>query len=202
MEPQVIRIKCPWCSAVLSVKMQPGIESKSVNCPVCKQKSPFTQFRKVEAGGGSVVKKPESPAGGNVGDGQTQRSAAPEGDGTTQLPEWDNAVDPFVEVLSTGEIFPLRMGRNIIGRRSSASHANIQIATGERMISREHLVIDVQASFSRGNKYIVSLAKEQVNSTYVGQNLLGYRDAILLNNGDIIRLPGDVVVRFVTKPKR
>jgi len=181
--------------------MQPGIESKSVNCPVCKHKSPFTQFRRVEAGG-VVAKKPETPSGGNADVGATQRSAAPEGDGNTQLPSWDNAVEPFVEVLSTGEVFPLRMGRNIIGRRSSASHANIQISTGDRMISREHIVIDVQASFALGNKYIVSLAKEQVNPTYVGQNLLGYRDAILLNNGDIIRLPGNVIVRFVTKPKR
>ncbi len=200
-EPQVIRIKCPWCSAVLSVRMQPGIESKSVNCPVCKHKSPFTQFRRVEIAGG-VVKKHESPVSGNADSESARRSVDTESDGSTQLPSWDNAVDPYVEILTTGEVFPLRMGRNIIGRRSSASHANIQISTSERMISREHIVIDVQTSFALGNKYIVSLAKEQVNPTYVGQNLLGYRDAILLNNGDIIRLPGNMIIRFVTKPKR
>ena len=43
----IVKIKCPYCGSVLSVKNQIGIESKSVTCPICKQKSPFMDFKKV-----------------------------------------------------------------------------------------------------------------------------------------------------------
>lgn len=44
----VIKIKCPFDGAVLSVKNQPGIERKSVTCPVCRNKYPFTRYTRVD----------------------------------------------------------------------------------------------------------------------------------------------------------
>lgn len=41
---QFIRIKCPHCGAVLKVKQQLGLEKASLTCPVCKKKSPFSNY--------------------------------------------------------------------------------------------------------------------------------------------------------------
>lgn len=214
MDQQVVRIKCPWCSSVLSVKMLPGIENKSVNCPVCKHKSPFTQFQQVTVGSTSQP-RPQQPqrddstnygggipplGGGAPGAfGADKTAYGPSGGGTTELPPLADDRIGYLEVPSTGESFRLLPGRNIIGRKAKQSNANIQINTAEKMISREHFVIDVQSSPTKGNVHIISLAKEQVNPTFVGSNRLEYKDALLLNSGDIVRLPGNVVVRFVTK---
>lgn len=197
-----VKIKCPWCSSVLSVKLVPGIENKSVNCPVCKHKSPFVEFEKVVAAPPKPATPPARPSGAvNPGGERTIYGGATPANGhaTTVLPDAGsaNACVGRLEIPSTGEVFPLRPGRNVIGRRASQSGANIQISTSQKMISREHFVIDMQSTASMGNAYIVSLAKEQVNPTFVGTNRLEFKDAVLLNNGDIIRLPGDVVVRFV-----
>ena len=44
---EIIQIKCPFDGAILSVKNQPGIETKNVTCPACKHKYPFTQYIRV-----------------------------------------------------------------------------------------------------------------------------------------------------------
>ena len=44
---EILKIGCPICGSVLSVKNQPGIESKSVTCPICKNKSLFSAFKKI-----------------------------------------------------------------------------------------------------------------------------------------------------------
>ena len=44
---EIIQIKCPWCSAVLTVRNQADIASKNVTCPICKRQSPFVQFKAV-----------------------------------------------------------------------------------------------------------------------------------------------------------
>ena len=44
---EIIQIKCPFDGAILSVKNQPGIETKNVTCPACKHKYPFTQYKRV-----------------------------------------------------------------------------------------------------------------------------------------------------------
>ena len=55
---EIIKIKCPWCNAVLSVKNRPDIETKNVTCPVCKQKSAFTQFTLLTPPSSAVPQQP------------------------------------------------------------------------------------------------------------------------------------------------
>ncbi len=43
----IIRIKCPFDGAVLSVREQTGIETKTISCPVCRNKYPFTQYERI-----------------------------------------------------------------------------------------------------------------------------------------------------------
>ena len=60
---EIIQIKCPFDGAVLSVKNQPGIESKNVTCPICKHKYPFTQFKRVTSNVNNNDPDTEYPGG-------------------------------------------------------------------------------------------------------------------------------------------
>ncbi|MBR6980680.1 MAG: hypothetical protein IKH88_12720 [Prevotella sp.] len=41
---EIIKIKCPNCKSVLATKNKPGLEKKSITCPMCKQKNPFNKY--------------------------------------------------------------------------------------------------------------------------------------------------------------
>ncbi|MFI3295392.1 MAG: FHA domain-containing protein [Rikenellaceae bacterium] len=48
MKKESLRIKCPNCSAILTIKYIPAIESKSINCPVCKTTNKYQAYRSLE----------------------------------------------------------------------------------------------------------------------------------------------------------
>jgi hypothetical protein len=179
----IIQIKCPFDGAVLSVKYQVGIEEKNVTCPVCKNKYPFTKYKRV------------TPAA------QMQ-------EGATEYPHWKSQEEPATELPQENAIvgrlvsenpyisFQLKPGRNVIGRKSVNSKADCQVDTGEsRMLSREHLVIEVKRVPTKGFVHYVSLYKEKVNKTYVENELLQYGDCLVLRHGDVLKLP-DVTFKF------
>lgn len=160
---EIVKIKCPNCAAVLSVRYQEGIESKSVVCPICKQRSPYAEF--------------------------LHPATAPAAADSTCLPEMNSGIGELCE-LSTGRRYSLSEGRNVIGRQASASTADVQIATGNSMrMSREHLVIDVKKHPVKGYVHVLSLYKEKVNPTSVNGQPLEYNDSVVLSSGSVIDLP-------------
>ena len=168
-----IRIKCPSCGAVLTVKDMPGLETKSVNCPVCKQRAPFTQYKKVDESD-DHTQYPDGVRGGSAHSGDSEKTK----------------VDFNVN-------YTVKKGKNVIGRKASQSVADVQISTGEsRKLSREHLTIDVNLVPGKGMRHYVSLYKQKVNKTFIGSVPLEYGDCIVLKHGDIIKLP-DVSLRFI-----
>lgn len=188
---EIIRIKCPFDGAILSVKNQPGIENKLVTCPICKQKFPFSQFKRI------------TPAPSYQEEGETE---LPDMDGrargygaeehTTIAQSQANFTLGRLKVVGTATSFQLRAGRNVIGRKGMKSLADFQIDTAEkRAMSREHLQIEVKKVPGKGVVHYVSLCKEKVNRTFVGNELLMYGDVLILNHGDIIRLP-DATLKF------
>lgn len=186
---EIIQIKCPFCGAVLSVKDQPGIESKNVTCPICKKKYLFSEFKKVNenfnAGGDT-----EYPGGG---DEPTSLAFG----GASQPSDGPNFTLGKLIVQGTALSFQLKPGKNVVGRKAHKSEADIQIDTGDgRFMSREHLVIDVKKYPGKGFVHYVSLYKEKVNKTCIGNNQLYYGDCIVLNDGDFIHMP-DVELKFV-----
>ena len=101
-----------------------------------------------------------------------------------------------VKICGTAISYQLRPGRNVIGRKGAKSGADFQIDTGEnRFMSREHIVIEVKKLPSKGFVHYVSLFKEKVNKTSVGDEPLLFGDCIVLNHGDIIKLP-DANLKF------
>lgn len=176
---EIIHIKCPWCSAVLSVPNQPGIEGKNVTCPVCKHKTSFTNFIQVR---NRVEEPTEYP-----GQGEDTRYG---GEEATELPQ-QQLVIGRLNVLPVGPHFQLTSGRNVIGRKATASSADIQISTGEsKLMSREHLMIEVKRVAGKGFVHYLSLFKEKVNRTCINNDVLEYGDCVILKHGDIIHLPG------------
>lgn len=45
MESELLRIKCPNCGAVLTIKKITGLETKSIPCPVCKKTSKYIDYK-------------------------------------------------------------------------------------------------------------------------------------------------------------
>ena len=187
----VLQIKCPWCSAVLSVKNQPGLERAMLTCPVCSRKQPFTSYKKHEP------KKAPSPNTKYPGMDDSETNINLGGMGGMQAS--NNTASMIIGQLTvdgTSIKFPLSEGMNVIGRQAASSKASIQIPTGSNQhLSREHLVIEVKKVPMKGMVHYISLYKEKVNPTKVGNQDLMYGDKIILNNGDIISLP-DVKLRF------
>ncbi len=162
----IIKIKCPRCGSILSVNEIAGIETKNVTCPVCEYKGVFTDYKKV------LYQDPETEYGN------------------------PNLTIGILKIMDTNVSYQLKLGRNVIGRKSTTSKANFQINTGEkRSMSREHIVIDVKEEKYKGFVHYISLYKEKVNKTFVGSEQLHYNDCvIILKQGDIIKLPDAVLI--------
>lgn len=188
MTLDTIKIKCPFCGAVLTVRPQPGMDNKNVTCPVCKQKNTFKSFKQVDTK--SIADHSETcyPDG--------KRKDYDRGDdGKTEIGGM-NFIIGRISVPASGISYQLKPGRNVIGRKASKSEADFGIDTGaNRSMSREHIVIDVRKVPAKGFVHYVSLYKEKVNPTYVGRTQLQFGDSIVLNDGDMIRL-NDTILRF------
>ena len=175
---ETIDVKCPWCSATLRIRQTPGMESKNITCPNCKQTSPFIKFKK-------VVPIEEESITCFPGNNRTNQEVNPE-----------NLIIGRLVVPLSGISFQLQPGKNIIGRKVTSSTANIQIPTGEnKRLSREHLIIEVKRMPSNGFIHYVSLYKEKVNKTYINNTELLFGDILILQHGDIIKLP-DIELKF------
>lgn len=181
---ELLQIKCPFCSALLSVKNQPGIESKRITCPICKHTNPFTFFKTPSNDYNSDhTVYPGMGDNGKINGGQINIDP-------------HNVTPGILIQLSSFSRYQLKHGRNVIGRKADASKADIQIPTGEsRKISREHIVIEVKNIPAKGLVHYASLYKERVNKTYVGTEELFFGDTLILKNGDIIKLP-EMELRF------
>lgn len=181
---ELIKIRCPFCSSTLSVAPVPGIESKSVTCPVCKRKSPFTDFKQFES-----QEKPTSYEGAGISRNNI----------ITEQKEKNNVGNNMVGqlcMLKSGATFPLKPGRNVVGRKATSSKATIQIPSGEnKRISREHLIINANPMAGQGYMYTVSLFKDHVNPTLINGTELQPGEEMPLKHGTRIDLP-DLPLRF------
>ena len=186
----IIKIKCPYCGAVLSVKNQAGIESKSVTCPICKQKSPFKDFKKIAEKFKDDGEHTQYP--GDDEKTSYQTSSDPGTDIRTGL----NFTLGRLTCPLLNKPFQLKPGKNVIGRKATQSMADCQIPTeSSKRMSREHLIIDIKKVQGKGFVHYASLCKQKINKTYIGNELLEYGDCVVLNHGDVIKLP-DAVVKF------
>ncbi len=180
MEPEIIKIKCPHCAVVLSVKPMPGLESKSVTCPNCKTRSKFTEFK---------LWKPK------VKDAdKTDYEEATNYNEKTQYSE--DTLQSSIGTLTlkrTGEALKLSFGTNIIGRKAQSSQANVQFETSDMHISRQHSCIDIKEVAGKGMVHYLSNAQNK-NATFVNGKQINNGDVIILKTGDVIKMASEELV--------
>ena len=175
----IIKIRCPFCSAVMAVKNKPGLEKLNVPCPVCKKSTPFVQYQVLGENPFQSNQNNDDCTHGLFNEDETQIG----GKKTTQI-------GLLRQTAPQKRIFQLKPGINVVGRASSMSSATISIDTGEsRRMSREHLAIEVKTVPGQGYVYYARLCKEKVNRTLINNKPLDYADCVLLENNTIISLP-------------
>lgn len=188
----ILKIICPQCGGVLSVKNTPGIEKMNVTCPIkdCNYKGSFLTFRRVASA------TSEENTMYSYTDDKTQYSGSQ--DRRTEVHYFENPSIGRIEIVGTNMSFQLKPGKNVIGRKTTKpSSVDIQIPTnGSLRMSREHIIVEVKKVPGKGFVHYVSLCKERANKTTVGNVKLEWGDCLILNNGDILALP-DSTLRFV-----
>lgn len=172
-----IKTKCPHCGAPLTFANASGIEHKRLSCPVCK--GSFRFFKRIED------------------NNRAEEPTEYPGESPTRINEEMNYTLGQLKVSLSGvPVFRLKIGKNLIGRKSANSIADFQIPiTESKRLSREHLVIDVKKVPGKGFVHYASLYKQQINATFISGERLAYGDCVILKHGDILNLP-DISVRF------
>ena len=186
MEVPVVKIKCPYCGAVLAVKKTAGIEGKSLTCPVCKESARYNAFKLI------VDNKQEEHTEYPSGHGGSDEATIP-----IKTNESLNYTLGQLRVVNSDiSAFRLKVGKNVVGRKATASMADFQIPTGEsKRLSREHLIIEIKKIPEKGFVHFASLCKIKSNATFINNERLEYGDCIILQHGDEIKLP-DISVKF------
>jgi pSer/pThr/pTyr-binding forkhead associated (FHA) protein len=88
------------------------------------------------------------------------------------------------------QTFPLKVGRNVIGRKSLSKTCDIMIETNDAFMSRQHSVIDVLHYADGRFAYILSDCGS-ANGTFVNADQsrkLSQHDQIYLKDGDTVQL--------------
>lgn len=191
-----ILVKCPNCSQRLNINVVPGLANKKLTCPACKEVSPFSSFILLQKS-----PAPAAPQGGQAMSddaGRTQivaNNVSHEDSSRTMVAANVNGrVGRFIAVAGNLAPMQLKEGRNILGRENSTAAVDIALPAQYKYVSRQHLIIDVKRT-AIGYVHTVMLCKSEVNRTYVNSMQLAYGDQVILNDGDIVKLP-DLSLRF------
>ena len=175
---QEVKIKCPECNTLLSVKNTNGEPEATVTCPKC-QSMLRVKFGKQKQS------EPETPPRRPMGDG-----------GETVIGEPTLRRSRFYLKVA-GQTYQLVDGINTIGRQASSSSASIQIATNDHKMSRHHAEIEV-LRYPGGITRVKVKNWQNKNSTWVNGVELNDDETLILKNGCRLKL-GDTEMFFVTE---
>ena len=169
----MIPVKCPHCQVGLKVdeqKIPKGIDT--FKCPKCKHEIPLSSLDKKQdtskESTTTVIFQPSKAEGGKL----------------TVLP-YNNTKE---------QIFHLREGHFIVGRKASVSDANIRIETDDKMMSRNHARIDVKKDALGGIIHCLSDYKSK-NRTQHNGIFLDESEEVVLRDNDEIKI-GNTLLRF------
>lgn len=165
-------IICPSCSASLDVRIKVGTDKNRVNivCPVCKTKNLLAAFTEKRSNGDDTTLSGDTDI--------------------TDLGDIVNGVNgKATGCLRTrsGDTYRLKRGINVVGRKAETSDATVQIATGNRRMSRRHAIIEVTGD---GIHYLENV-RDKKNSTSVNGRNVEDGDRFILRNDDRICMAGD-----------
>lgn len=181
-----MKFKCGNCGQVSQAE---PMASKSFN------DDRFILLRCHSCGNTNKIPKPEIPKAKQEDDSKTEIINANflRGDDIVVIPGWLFVHDENTPMQS----FDLRIGENIIGRKSSENNgANIAIETKDGYMSRVHCVINVIKTKAGEFQFQLSDHKA-VNGTILNgviQKKLAPQEILALKDGDTIQLGATKVV--------
>ena len=177
---QEVKIKCPSCQTLLSVKNPNGAPEATVTCPSCK-----TPLRV------KFNKQQEVPASDNL---PPRRQPGDEGE--TIIGSGNVSKARFF-LKFAGQTYQLSDGINTIGRQASSSGASIQIATNDHKMSRHHAEIEV-LRYPGGISRVKVKNWQNKNRTWVNGVELHDDETLILKNGCRLKM-GDTEMFFVSE---
>jgi hypothetical protein len=169
----MIPVKCPHCQVGLKVdetKIPEGITS--FKCPKCQHDIPMSFLDKkreqLSDGINTVVFQPSKTKGGKM--------------------------TVFECEFCREQIFHLREGHYMVGRKATVSDANIRIETTDNLVSRNHFRIEVKKDSQGGLIHCLSDNQSKNKTMYNGKYLEEGEEVVLQNN-DEIKI-GNTLIRF------
>ncbi|MBR3831338.1 MAG: FHA domain-containing protein [Muribaculaceae bacterium] len=171
---EIVRVKCPKCGSILKIGKREGMEKMNLTCPICGYKGLFSTYIPLDSQ--QATKKDDT----DIDSDKTQN------DDETEVLKKSMSIG---RLRCNGQVYELKEGENIIGRKADSSEATIQIADETRRMSRRHITITVIRVGKNTVQHRLQLSKEKVNTTLLNNEKLQPGDIMILNNGDVITLP-------------
>ena len=207
---EIVRVVCPKCQVQLDVKNKLNVEQKVIKCPNCgcqlmvrfhQQPMQAAPAQPVQGVQGAVPMQPQYQQPQpqfQQPQYQPQPYRRPVMDEGSTIPA-GHISKPVANtagfLIYNNVRYPLAIGRNTIGRRSSTPQATVQIETnGNNTMSRFHAVIETVRMADMSIRAIISNGSNK-NPTFVSGVLLNGSDKLILKNGAEIKM-GNIILRY------
>lgn len=167
----VKRVCCNSCGITLDVPQRNGEPYRDIHCPNCNHQ------QRVTFGDSLPDEQAKTVYGGMQG---ITRQDNTDDDALTQFPQ-AMPVHPGALLFGTKK-YPLRLGRNLVGRASKTSNADVQIPTNDNQMSREHAIINIKRIADGSLRTLIRNFKDNL-VTIVKDMQLETNDEVVLTNG-------------------
>jgi len=178
----VKRVNCNSCGVTLDVPQRNGEPFRDIHCPSCKHQLRVT------------FSAPQSDEQAETVYGGMQGTSTPEKSDDEALTQFTQTKSEHPGMLLCGtETYSLRLGRNLIGRKSNTSNADVQIPTNDFKMSREHAIINIKRIADGSLKALIRNCKKPVTTEVKGM-LLDANDEVVLTDGTELKLGNTIII--------
>ena len=182
-----VQLVCTNCRTSLVIKLTDKLpQNLTINCPKCKKQLSYTLSdlqNRFEEQQQQAKEREQSPKQNNYQDDATQIDTKDCG--------WLVVHDENAH----SQIFPLKVGINIVGRKSPSKPCEVMIDTQDSFMSRNHCQVEV---LQRGNGYLFVIKDlGSQNGVFINadrNSRLKKDDEIYLQNGDTVQIGRTKVV--------
>lgn len=177
------RIVCNSCGITINVPQRNGEPFREIRCQNCSHMLRVTFSDPQRDGQAGTV------YGGMKGFDNRNSSE----DDLTKLPEARQECPGALRFEN--QCFALHLGRNLVGRKSTSSNANVQIPTNDLQMSREHAVINIARIADGSLRTLIRSFKENASTSVKGMQLEA-GDEVVLTNGTELKL-GQTKITYI-----
>lgn len=177
-----MKINCPYCTRELSIPAASlRVGNPTLTCTGCNGRFKAIEEKKTEKKEDKTVHQKS----GHKNTGETQFV----GTSSSKSKEYFSAEPGWLVVHDENtrqQTFTLKVGRQVIGRKSDSKPCEIMVETKDMYMSRNHFIVEVN-KFTNG-MYGYSISDcNATNYTYVNLKKLREGDELYLKDGDTIQ---------------